>query len=191
MADVLPLRELWESPPPRGCGHDLSGLSDDDLIEAAQILIEEYGTVSPGFPARQAVLDEIRARRADPVSDLPTLAAVAERRSDEVASLSADRVGPSPHRPLGWRSIAATNVPPSIDPVELLDYERAHPDDTSAKWRQIRVLFGRSRSQYLLRLIGVCEDPQALRTHPDVVHRVLQRRDQLRARTAHPAGSAR
>ena len=52
---TLPIRTFWE-----GLGHDLEGLSDDDLLEAGERLIKEFGTTSPGAPARQRVLDAIR-----------------------------------------------------------------------------------------------------------------------------------
>jgi hypothetical protein len=53
--DVLPIRDLWDT-----LGHDLEGLSDDDLLRASELLIERFGTTSPGHPARQRVLDEVR-----------------------------------------------------------------------------------------------------------------------------------
>jgi hypothetical protein len=80
---------------------------------------------------------------------------------------------------------------PTIDATELLDFERDHPLDTVAKWRQVRALFGRARPAYMTRLWDVCETPEAKATHPDVVARVISRRDELRARRDHPAGHGR
>jgi hypothetical protein len=53
----LAIREVWAA-----LGHhDVGDLTDTQLIDAAEILIERYGTTSPAASMRAGVLDEVRA----------------------------------------------------------------------------------------------------------------------------------
>lgn len=66
--------------------------------------------------------------------------------------------------------------------LQLLAFEESHPQHTRAKEDLLRREFGLTSARYYQTLSTLIDTPAALRANPQLVRRLQQRRDEMRAR---------
>lgn len=165
----LAIRDVLER-----AGHNVADLTDEQLLDAAEIMLERFQTTLPAASMRAEVLDEVRAEGGTPAASRP-------RPAPTLRPPLLKPTGPTYKQPGWWERYSPLRKPPPA--AELLAFERDHPEPikTPAELREIRKRWGRSWSAYLYALQRAAESPEGREADAETCARVIGRRDHKRA----------